>query len=147
MRLEARGIFVIVVTGNSAIGTGRAGFEDDGATCIAYHDMQPGAARRVGGRQLVPRLVGHDHVEVDAAGGPTRIPDFNVGRRRGEKLIRALRCGFEFVGRGDDTEFFTVILEIRSMKELPPTKTCWRTSGRPFARTDVIGASPATAGI
>ena len=53
VRREPRGVDVVCVAGDGAVGVALAGLEDDVAVGGGNDDVEPGAARRVGRGKLV----------------------------------------------------------------------------------------------
>src|SRR6266513_2690392 len=67
VRLETRGVGVVVVANNRAIGVKRAGFEDCAAITVADDEVEPYPPRWVRGGEFVTILVSNNYVGAEAA--------------------------------------------------------------------------------
>ena len=100
VRLEARGILVIVVARDLSVRADGAAFENDRAVAVPDHDMQPGTPRGIGGGQLVAREIldgdrglHHPILHLNVADGELGGVLLDVGARAGGRAVEILRQG------------------------------------------------------
>ncbi len=131
MRLVARRIRVVVVVRDAARGVQGARFEHLPVAAVADGDVEPDAARRVGGRELVPGEVFHRHLRLQAPGAHLEAADGDPGRFRLELGERLLRRGGELVRGRLHAELVAVPVQDPVHEKVAPRKGV---PGHPRAR-------------
>ena len=123
VRLEARGVGVVVVAVDRSVRRQASRFEDRLAAAVADREMKPGAPRGIGGRQLVARQVFDSHVNDQPC--PSTPPHgrwisapFVPGATRACRWFRRSSSAGRAATSSSDRYRFS----IRSMKKLPPTE-------------------------
>jgi hypothetical protein len=101
---------------------------DAAPLAVAHGDVQPGAARRIGGRQLVPGQV--PDADVACSGPPVhrRADDGDVAVSCWSCAIVARRRASSSCGSASTPSSARYRLSIRSMKKLPPRNACRATA-------------------
>ena len=122
VRLEARGVGIVVITCDRAIRLEPAGLEDDPAVAVAQRHVEPDAARRIGRWEFVSAAIGDLDFCAHAIAGDIHVADGNPGGFRLEVRNRAVDGRVHFIGLRGDAQVVAKSVEDPLHEEIPADK-------------------------